>query len=319
MKRVLSLLAAGTLLLALTLLSGCGNKDTGASSVSGNTAATTAATAAATAGINADGNYQNGSYVVLGAALSNEQYGVGFRKADQALRDEVQKQLCAMKADGKLATITTKWFGKDSSTVPDTFTPGDDADGSLDKVKTVGVFKLGLDDSFPPMGYQDADGNIVGYDIDLATEVCARMGVTLKLVPIDWNSKELELNNGNIDCIWNGFTITDERSAAFNMTEPYLDNRQVVVTTKDSGITDMAGLAGKSVVYQSGSTAQDAIEATENAAIKNSIKSLSEVDNNVNAMFELQQGISDAVIMDEVVAMYYINHLTEMQAAANGG
>lgn len=251
-------------------------------------------------------------YTVLDEALADEEYGIGFRKADQALRDEVQKTLVAMKKDGKLAEITEKWFGEDISTVPDTFTSANATDDSLTKIKTKGKLILGLDDSFPPMGYRDESNNIVGYDIDLAKEVCSRMGVTLELLPIDWDSKELELNDGNIDCIWNGMTITDERQEKMNMSEPYMNNRQVVVTLKDSGIAKLTDLTDKTLVLQAGSSAVDALDSRPD--IKAIVKdgAAVEVSNNILAMYELQKGSGDAVVMDEIVARYYIAHLTEL-------
>jgi ABC-type amino acid transport substrate-binding protein len=251
-------------------------------------------------------------YVVLDEALADEQYGIGFRKADQSLRDEVQKILVEMKKDGKLAEITKEWFGEDTSTVPDSFTPAGSNDDSLNKIKQKGKLVLGLDSSFPPMGYEDNKGNIIGYDIDLAKEVCKRMGVELVLQPIDWNQKENELNDGNIDCIWNGMTINDERKAAMNMSEPYMNNRQVVVTLKNSGIKKLSDLEGKSVVLQAGSTAVKALDSR--ADIKSKIKDgkAVEVKDNVYAMYELQKGKSDAVVMDEIVARYYIAHMNEL-------
>ena len=181
------------------------------------------------AGCNQSSSSTNASYVILDEVLADEEYGIGFRKGDQTLRDEVQKILVDMKKDGKLAEITIKWFDKDTSIVPDTFTPAASSDDSLKKIKDKGEFILGLDDSFPPMGY-DKNGEIVGYDIDLAREVCSRMGVTLKLQPINWDQKEMELESGTIDCIWNGMTINEERIEKMNMSEPYMANRQVVVT-----------------------------------------------------------------------------------------
>lgn len=255
-------------------------------------------------------------YAVLDEALAEEQYGIGFRKDDQSLRDEIQKTLVEMKADGKLAEITKSWFGEDTSTVPSEFTPENSADGSLEKVKQAGKLKLGLDDSFPPMGYRDAETNtIVGYDIDLAKEVCKRVGVELELVPIDWNSKELELSSGKIDCIWNGMTITDERREKMNMSEPYMNNRQVVVTMKGKGISKLSDLAGKTVVLQQGSSAVDALDSR--ADIKDSLADAVEVDNNVSALYELRGKGGDAVIMDEVVARYYIAHLANLDADAS--
>ena len=101
------------------------------------------------------------------------------------------------------------------------------ADESLNKVKAAGEFVLGLDDSFPPMGFRDKDNNIVGFDIDLATEVCARLGVKLKTQPISWDAKEQELNTGKIDCIWNGMSVDSARAAAMNLSDAYLTNRMI--------------------------------------------------------------------------------------------
>lgn len=251
-------------------------------------------------------------YIVLDEALKDEQYGIGFRKADQALRDEVQKILVEMKKDGTLAEITKKWFGEDISIVPDTFTPTETNDDSLEKIKQKGEMILGLDSSFPPMGYENDKGEIVGYDIDLAKEVCKRMGVELKLQPIIWAQNVTELNAGNIDCIWNGMTINEERAEKMNLSEPYMNNRQVVVTLKNSGIEKLTDLEGKSVILQAGSTAVEALDSR--ADIKAIIKDgkATEVKDNVLAMYELRKGSGDAVIMDEIVARYYIAHLNEL-------
>ena len=113
------------------------------------------------------------------------------------------------------------------------------ADESLNKVKAAGEFVLGLDDSFPPMGFRDKDNNIVGFDIDLATEVCARLGVKLKTQPISWDAKEQELNTGKIDCIWNGMSVDSARAKAMNLSDPYLKNR-MIFTVKDKALASLA-------------------------------------------------------------------------------
>lgn len=283
-------------------------------------AAAVAAVMAALLLAGCSGGKKNVEYVVLDESLSDEQYAIGFRKADQALRDEVQKILCEMKKDGKLAEITTKWFGKDTSIVPESIPGSTATDDSLQKVKDKKVFVLGLDDSFPPMGYRDVDsGDIIGYDIDLAKEVCSRMGVELKLQPIDWDYKEAELNEGTIDCIWNGMSIDAERQEKMCLSEPYMENRQVVVTLKANGIEKVGDLKDKVVALQKGSTAAGALDGRED--VKSIIKdgAAVEVPDNVQAMYELRQGTSDAVIMDEIVARYYIAHLTELEAKSESG
>ncbi|MBO4404654.1 MAG: amino acid ABC transporter substrate-binding protein [Treponema sp.] len=177
-------------------------------------------------------------------------------------------------------------------------------DNSLEALKERGVFVLGLDASFPPMGFTDDDGNIVGYDIDLAKEVASRLGVEFKAQPIDWDAKEMELSSGNIDCIWNGFTITDERKEKLEMTKPYLNNDQVLVVKNNSGISSLKDAAGKLIGVQRGSSAQEAIEDNEEFAT--SIKETVLYPENLIALNDLEIGGVDGVVMDSVVASYDI-------------
>ncbi len=174
------------------------------------------------------------------------------------------------------------------------------ADTSLKAVKDKGTLVLGLDDSFPPMGFRDENNAIVGYDIDLATEVAKRLGLKLVPQPIDWNAKEQELDTGKIDCIWNGFTITDERAKAMSFTKPYLKNAQVVVVKKGSGYTSLASLKGKKVGLQAGSSAADALEAAKD--FRASLKQVVEFKDNLTALMDLESKGVDAVVMDLIVA-----------------
>ena len=119
------------------------------------------------------------------------------------------------------------------------------ADDSFVKVQQAGKLVLGLDDAFPPMGFRDEDNNLVGFDIDLAQAVCDELGVKLECQPIDWNSKEQELNTGKIDCIWNGMSINEERKAQMNLSQPYLDNHMALVVRTGEGIASPADMAGK--------------------------------------------------------------------------
>jgi polar amino acid transport system substrate-binding protein len=174
------------------------------------------------------------------------------------------------------------------------------ADTSLKAVNSKGKLVLGLDDAFPPMGYRDANNEIVGYDIDLAKEAAKRLGVQLVTQPIDWNSKEQELNTGKIDCIWNGFTITDERAKAMAFTKPYLKNAQVVVVKKGSGYTSLASLKGKKAGLQAGSSAADALEGAKD--FRASLKQVIEFKDNLTALMDLEARGVDAVVMDLIVA-----------------
>lgn len=163
------------------------------------------------------------------------------------------------------------------------------------------TFIVGLDDSFPPMGFRDDDNNIVGLDVDLATEVAKRMGMEVELKPIDWDAKALELSSGNIDCLWNGVTITEERKKEMDFSRPYLANQQVVIVLADSQITDIPSLAGSTVGLQKGSSALDALNKNEIA----SQVTVNEYADNVTALTDLTIGRVDAVLLDEVVARYY--------------
>ncbi len=179
-----------------------------------------------------------------------------------------------------------------------------DADVSWQTIEDKGSFTLGFDETFAPMGFKDESGKHVGFDLDLAAEVASRLGLELKLQPIDWDSKELELANGNIDVIWNGLTITDERLEKMLFSDPYMNNRQIVIVAADSGIKSIADLAGKSVAAQVESSAMQAIEAQPD--VKDTFGELIESPDYVEALMELKQGSVDAVVIDEIMGRYYI-------------
>ena len=168
---------------------------------------------------------------------------------------------------------------------------------------------IGLDDTFAPMGFRDEKGNLVGFDVDLANEVAERIGVTMKFQPIDWSMKETELNGGNIDLIWNGYTITAERQEKVAFTKPYLENSQIIVTMADSDIVTKADLAGKNVTVQAESSALDAINAEPDVAA--SFGELVEFATNNEAFSDLESGRSDALVVDEVNARYYMKQAGE--------
>ena len=190
-----------------------------------------------------------------------------------------------------------------SDTNSGTADSGTAQDNSLQNVLDKGTLVLRLDDSFPPMGFRDENNNIVGFDIDVATEVANRMGVELKLQPIEWSTKEMELNTGSVDCLWNGLSIDDERKQAMDLSEPYMTNRMVLVVLNDSEYTDQASLAGKTIGVQNGSTAEKILEESDfSKTIGNTIG----FKDNVTAFMELETKGIDAIFMDEVVANYAI-------------
>lgn len=180
------------------------------------------------------------------------------------------------------------------------------ADGSWNKVKSAGQLVLGLDKAFPPMGFVDTQsGELVGFDIDLAKEACKRLNIKLKLQPIDWDNKTAELNNGNVDCLWNGFSKTDEREKQFNLSIPYMKNNQIILVKAGSSFKGLDSLAGKTVGVQSDSSAETAING--NASFKKSLKEVVKIDDYSKAVLEIQNGTVDAIAIDEIVARYYLS------------
>ena len=173
---------------------------------------------------------------------------------------------------------------------------------TLDKDELV----IGLDDTFVPMGFKDESGELVGFDIELAKAVGEKLNKKVKFQAIDWSMKETELNGGNIDLIWNGYSINDERKQKVEFSKPYLNNTQIIVTLADSAINTKADLAGKKVGAQNQSTAVDAVEA--DGDIINSFDGGNVVtfEDNNQALMDLEAGRLDAIVVDEILARYYI-------------
>ena len=170
-----------------------------------------------------------------------------------------------------------------------------------------GKFTVGFDAEFPPYGYKDDNGEYVGFDLDLAQAVCDKNGWTLVKQPIDWDSKDMELNSGTIDCIWNGFTMTG-REKDYTWSSAYIDNSQVVIVKSDAQINNLSDLAGKVVAVQSDSSAlaaftgEDASES--NIQLAKSFSSLQQVGDYNSAFMNLESGSVDAICMDIGVAGY---------------
>ena len=242
-------------------------------------------------------------FMMLEDRLSSEEYGIGFKKGNTELRDKVQATLLDMLADGTFDEIAEKWGLEESIclTADDEVQEETAADDN--------TFVVGFDAEFPPYGYKNDDGEYVGFDLDLAQEVCDRNGWILKKQPIEWNSKDMELNSSSISCIWNGFTMNG-REDAYTWTTPYVDNSQVVVVRKDSGITQLTDLSGKVVAVQADSSALAALtgeDASEgNKALCETFKDLQQVGDYNSAFMNLESGAVNAICMDIGVANYEI-------------
>lgn len=162
---------------------------------------------------------------------------------------------------------------------------------------------VGFDASFPPYGYKDDDGEYVGFDLELAQEVCDRNDWKLVKQPVDWDANDMEIDSGTIDCIWNGFTMTG-REDEYTWSEPYMENSQVVVVLEDSGIESTADLAGKIVEVQADSSAEAALK--EMPELTESFAALQTTPDYNTAFMDLEMGSVDAIAMDVIVAGYQL-------------
>ena len=174
-------------------------------------------------------------------------------------------------------------------------------DQSYNRVKAAGVLVMGHMGDFPPMVFTDKDSNIVGFDVDLAREVCDRLGVKLKLHLIPWADKEKELYTGNIDCVWNGMSVDETRASAMNLTDPYLTNR-LVFTVKNKSYNSLDSLKGKKIGIQNASTAWSVLEQSE---MKKDFKEIVMFETMSLALEAMENDSLDAVFMDEVAAKYW--------------
>lgn len=175
---------------------------------------------------------------------------------------------------------------------------------SADSERT--TFTIGFDAEYPPYGYKDQSGEYVGFDLDLAAEVCKRNGWELVKQPIDWGSKDMELNSGTVDCLWNGFTMTG-RESEYAFTKPYVDNSIVFVVKNDSDIQTKEDLAGKIVITQAGSSALTALEEKE-ADLTATFASLEQTPDYNTAFMSLESGAVEAIAVDIGVAQYHLTN-----------
>lgn len=182
---------------------------------------------------------------------------------------------------------------------------GDDKNSTSMKYSKIII--VGVDDKFPPICFRNEQGELVGFDVDLAKEAARRMGVELEFKPIDWDKKESEITSGNIDMIWNGCDITDEYKNYMIFSKPYMDNRQILLVSFDNpkNIHSLSDAEGLIVGAQAGSNAEDYIN--ENPYIKNSFAKFVTYHDVKEGFKKLSNGELDAIIVDEIAARYEIN------------
>lgn len=173
-----------------------------------------------------------------------------------------------------------------------------DGDASAD----IATLTVGFDQAYPPYGFVGDDGQFTGFDLDLAAEVCKRNNWEVKDEPIEWDAKDTLLNSGAITCIWNGFTM-EGRENDYTFSEPYMLNGQVVVVKKDSGINSLADLAGKTVITQTDSAAQEVLEG-DKANVAATFATLDTIGDYNTAFMQLESGAVDAVACDLSISQY---------------
>lgn len=176
-----------------------------------------------------------------------------------------------------------------------------DGDASAD----IATLTVGFDQAYPPYGFVGDDGQFTGFDLDLAAEVCKRNNWEVKDEPIEWDAKDTLLNSGAITCIWNGFTM-EGRKNDYTFSAPYMLNGQVVVVKKDSGINSLADLAGKTVITQTDSAAQEVLEG-DKADVAATFATLDTIGDYNTAFMQLESGAVDAVACDLSISQYQIS------------
>lgn len=216
---------------------------------------------------------------------------------------------CSGQAAGNTAAETAGTTAKEAETTAAETAADTDTDTKAPETEASeagaagGTFTVGFDQEFPPMGYVGDDGEYTGFDLEVAEEVAKRLGMEFVPQPVDWAAKDMELESGNIDCIWNGFTMTG-REDDYTWTEAYMANQQVFVVTAESGIKTLADLAGKVVEVQAESSAEAALKDDPN--LTGTFGTLQSTPDYNTAFMDLQMGAVDAIAMDEVVARFQI-------------
>lgn len=218
----------------------------------------------------------------------------------------MRKFIAAILAVAMLSTLLVSCGTKPAPTNDNSNTQAQSdaqADDSLKEIQDKGVFVLGFDENFPPMGFKEGV-EYTGFDIELAREVFKRLNIELKLQPINWDAKVMELNSKNIDCLWNGMTITDDLKKEVLFSDPYLKNEQVIIVMDKSNAKTAADLTGKKLGIQSGSSANVALDSK--AEFKKTLGEVVPFKDNMKAMMDLETGGLDAVLLDSIVAGYNI-------------
>lgn len=235
--------------------------------------------------------------VLLASAMVMSMFAGCGKKADDTAADTAQEENTGGAAEDSAAEDAA------DETADTEGTDAGEAEEGTGK-----TFTVGFDAEYPPYGFMDENGEYTGFDLELAEAVCDLEGWELVKKPINWDSKDMELNSGSIDCIWNGFTMNG-REDDYTFSVPYVDNSQVIVVAADSGIEKLSDLAGKTVGVQAASAALDLLSSEEEGgqkALADTFGSLNQFADYNTAFTELQAGALDALAIDIGVAKYQL-------------
>ncbi len=233
-----------------------------------------------------------------GLDLAVEEYGIGFRTGSDVV-DEVNKIIAELYEDGTLKEIATKYELADNLVEPEEVESRAEGESDLEYIKEKGKMTIGYT-VYAPMNYTDDNGNFVGFDTEFAEAVCEKLGVEPDFVEINWDTKEIELEAKTIDCIWNGFTMTEEREENLDFSIPYILNKQVVVIRKAdaSKYTDAASLSNARLVAEVASAGETAIADDEEL----SKATYTAVTKQTDALLEVKSNTADAAVLDYTLA-----------------
>lgn len=213
--------------------------------------------------------------------------------------------LCATLAGSSALALVGCGGSSDKATAASTSAATSASAAADDTSADITTLTVGFDQAYPPYGFVGDDGQFTGFDLDLAAEVCKRNNWEVKDEPIEWDAKDTLLNSGAITCIWNGFTM-EGRKNDYTFSAPYMLNGQVVVVKKDSGINSLADLAGKTVITQTDSAAQEVLEG-DKANVAATFATLDTIGDYNTAFMQLESGAVDAVACDLSISQYQIS------------
>lgn len=213
--------------------------------------------------------------------------------------------LCATLAGSSALALVGCGGSSDKATAASTSAATSASAAADDTSADITTLTVGFDQAYPPYGFVGDDGQFTGFDLDLAAEVCKRNNWEVKDESIEWDAKDTLLNSGAITCIWNGFTM-EGRENDYTFSAPYMLNGQVVVVKKDSGINSLADLAGKTVITQTDSAAQEVLEG-DKANVAATFATLDTIGDYNTAFMQLESGAVDAVACDLSISQYQIS------------